>query len=402
MMTRAPNFAPPDVAPQKHAGYTTQVREYELITPLFGGGAVAQEADAVSVVRVPSIRGQLRFWWRATRGANAKGSLTDMRTREEYLWGMAGSDKPTASKVSLSLEVIDPGTPRSWRDISGVDYAIFPLRGSDKRLVTGVKFALTITYPSGKAEADDVAAALWAWETFGGLGARTRRGFGAVRCVRVDGKDVELPGDKAALEAAIRSGLAQHVAPGEWPKDIPHLTQQTAFKVTPPQQNANSAWSYLVSKLKSFRQFRTGNQGRSYWPEPDAIRKITGKSAPAHSDPIVANVTKFPRAQFGLPIIFHFRLDGHRRGDPDDTSLEGAKTDRHASPLILRPLVTANGRAFGLAVVLSGPRVPHGLVLKRGRNPLRTVEAEVSPQESAKIRPLNGKTDVLQAFLDTL
>lgn len=400
MMTRAPNFAPPDVAPVKRNDYKTQVREYELITPLFGGGAVAQEADAVSVVRVPSIRGQLRFWWRATRGANAKGSLTDMRKREEALWGMAGSDSPTASKVSLSLEVIDPGTPRSWRDISGVDYAIFPLRGSDKRLITGVKFSLSITYPTDKA--DDVKAALWAWEMFGGLGARTRRGFGAVRCVRVDGEDVALPGDKAALDASIRSELEKHVALGEWPKDMPHLTPQTAFKVTPPQQNANAAWSYLVSKLKSFRQFRTGNQGRSYWPEPDAIRKITGKSAPTHSDPIVPNVTKFPRAQFGLPIIFHFRLDGHRRGDPDDTSLEGSETDRHASPLLLRPMVVENGKTYGLAVVLDGPRVPHGLVLKRGRNQLRTVDATVTPQEAARIRPLNSKTDVLQAFLDTL
>ena len=104
-----------------------------------------------------------------------------------------------------------------------------------------------------------------------------------------------------------------------------------------------------------------------------------------------------------MPIIFHFRTDAHRRGDPDDTSLEGTNTDRHASPLILRPMTTAGGRAYGLAVVLNGPRVPSsGLVLKRGRHPLRTVQADVTPAEAAKIRPLNGKTDVLQAFLDTL
>ena len=229
------------------------MREYELITPLYGGGAVAQEADPVSVVRVPSIRGQLRFWWRACRGASPTGSLTEMREAEEALWGMAGSEKPTPSAVNLRLEVIDPGTQRSWRDISGVDYAIFPLRGSDKRLVTGVKFALSVTYPTAKAA--DVAAALWAWETFGGLGARTRRGFGAVRCVRVDGQDVALPADKAALETYIWQGLEKHVAPGEWPKDLPHLTAKMLpkpFKVTQPQQNVNQAWSYLVGQAQEF------------------------------------------------------------------------------------------------------------------------------------------------------
>lgn len=414
-MSRIPDFPPPAVEPVTRADYVTQVREYELLTPFFGGGAATQEADPVTVVRVPSIRGQLRFWWRACRGASQSGSLDDMRGREEKLWGMAGSDAPTGmagsraptpSAVSLRLEVIDRGAAKSWREVSGVDYAIFPLRGSDRRLVVGVKFAFAITYP--QAFAADVEAALWAWETFGGLGARTRRGFGAVRCLRVDQKEVAAPADRAAAEAAIRAGLQRHVLSGQWPQDLPHLTTATSIKVSAVQQNASQAWSELIGRLKSFRQFRSGSQGRSFWPEPDAIRGITRQSAPAHSEPIVRGVAKFPRAQFGLPIIFHFRTDAHRRGDPGDTSLEGKSRDgeaidRLASPLLLRPLPLAGGRACGLAVILDGPRTPAGgLVLKRGRTDLRAVDARVTPQEATAIKPLRGKTDVLQAFLDTL
>lgn len=35
-----------------------------LETPMYGGGAVAGEADPERPVRVPSVRGNLRFWWR--------------------------------------------------------------------------------------------------------------------------------------------------------------------------------------------------------------------------------------------------------------------------------------------------------------------------------------------------
>ena len=34
-------------------------------TPVFGGGAVAKQLDSIDIFRVPSIRGNLRMWWRA-------------------------------------------------------------------------------------------------------------------------------------------------------------------------------------------------------------------------------------------------------------------------------------------------------------------------------------------------
>ena len=51
------------------------------------------------------------------------------------------------------LQMREPPIPDVWKD---------------------VHFTLTIVYP--KAKSKEVEAALWAWETFGGIGARTRRG----------------------------------------------------------------------------------------------------------------------------------------------------------------------------------------------------------------------------------
>ena len=74
----------------------------------------------------------------------------------------------------------------------------------------------------------------------------------------------------------------------------------------------------------------------------------------------------FPRAEFGLPIVFHFE-----RGDPDDTVLypdndsAGKKRERMASPLILKPLALQSGKAIPLVLQLrthslTGVHLRHG------------------------------------------
>jgi CRISPR-associated protein Cmr1 len=62
----------------------------------------------------------------------------------------------------------------------------------------------------------------------------------------------------------------------------------------------------------------------------------------------------FPRASFGLPIVFHFQ----GQGEPSDTvlypsnSTNGDVRERMASPLILKPLALANGQAVPLVLQL--------------------------------------------------
>ena len=62
-------------------------------------------------------------------------------------------------------------------------------------------------------------------------------------------------------------------------------------------------------------------------------------------------VQKFPRGKFGLPIIFEFKKDDVRNGDPKKSTLQGSEHDRLASPLILRPIDCSDG-AVGLALLL--------------------------------------------------
>jgi len=428
-MRTPPNVPPPPVTKRPDGRFIAQTRRYRLITPLFGGGVIPAEADPVTVIRGPEIRGHLRFWWRACHGGRYNGDRDAMKEAEDRLWGASSTEaKPKPSQVQILVAVDSEGQlDRPFEVVAGSPgpggkprlrvraragsivppYAAFPLQPPQneatigmqtKAVRVGVGFTLTISFP--RDHQADVEAALWAWEIFGGLGARTRRGFGALCCTHLDDDAVPLP-QASNAKAFIEQGLRKHVVGGRWPDGVPHLSQNTLFKVR-LGTDALAAWRDLIARLKSFRQARNpGTQpnrpGRSRWPEPDAIRRLTGRRAKLHAGALSA-LDKFPRAAFGLPIVFHFK----DYGDPPDTMLEGIEGERLASPLILRPIACVANQAVGLALLLEAPHTPPGgLILKDAPND-PSVSASLTPAEAQTIRPLGGQADVLRAFLNTL
>src|SRR5947207_88532 len=115
-MRKQPGLPPKDINPKQNDKVITQVREYELITPLFGGGVTPAETDPVTIIRATEIRGQLRFWWRACYGGNPEfdGDLTKMKKAEDEIWGKAYEKKDTPptqdETVQIKVEVVNPGT----------------------------------------------------------------------------------------------------------------------------------------------------------------------------------------------------------------------------------------------------------------------------------------------------
>lgn len=197
------------------------------------------------------------------------------------------------------------------------------------------------------------------------------------------------------------------------------------------------AWQVLIDSLKNFRQSRNlkeiyGNWrpfSRSHWPEPEAIRELTNQAMPRHDTPIDGGqpIEKFPRAAFGLPIVFEFKDDDDNwqdnpNADPRKTELKGADHERRASKLILRPLKCTDGYV-GLATILQGQTIPPGgLELKNSPNDPSAGAENLSQPEAGRIRAriqteniraqqlnartnypdYNANTDILQAFLDQL
>jgi CRISPR-associated protein Cmr1 len=153
-----------------------------VITPLFGGGVAINEAaphqkepDSITLLRGSAIRGQLRFFWRATCGARM-ANRDQMRKEEARIFGAASEPGALALRiedVQLNSQPVSP--PKA------VEYATFPLRpDQDHRGMqvgsltkVGGTARLVLSFPKDMTE--HVGLALDAWLLFGGVGGRTRR-----------------------------------------------------------------------------------------------------------------------------------------------------------------------------------------------------------------------------------
>lgn len=380
--------------PSLEPGQVVLERDYRLLTPLFGGGVNPKDADPVSTVRATSVKGQLRFWWRAARAGGL--SLQAMREKEAELFGSAAGEGGQASLLQVEVERLDSGQekhpfylepgksfPKNRPEIAP-GYVAFPLQSNNQDpnnypVRVGVRFRLRLRYPQHMQQ--EVEAALWAWERFGGLGGRTRRGFGAVWP----------EGVSPPTEQTLKNEWGRYVRPGRAPEGVPSLSG-AKWRVV------ERSWREVVEYYQKFRQARNPGQqpkrpGRSHWPEPDAIRAILGRAAPQHRQPLLQPpVLKFPRAQFGLPIIVHFK----DKGDPSTRIIPAAEgVERLASPLLFRPL----GERRSVVLILAAPRTPPGGVRLEGG---KGVDTQLTQAEAQRIRPLRGEADPLLAFLNQL
>ncbi len=316
--------------------------------------------DRVTPVRSTEVRGLLRQWWRFSRGSMLP-NLEDLRKEEARIWG--STDHVSPIKIEILGSKLGIETPSVKREgtksvYEEPRYALFPAQSRDavsrdyRPIYKGGSFDLRFCCPPDFM--NDLDAALRYWTNFGGIGARARRGLGALFCKDTSGRYYD-PAD-----------FAHNFPVREWPQ------LKGAYLVVGNHARPMShtdAWKTAVNLLYEFRQQRNGHMGRSRWPEPDAIRRLTGDSAPAHATPVTRN-DEFPRGKFGAPIIFHFRQDGHRAGDPDDTTLlpvsRGKVFDRMASPLIVKPLAISPTHSLPMCLLLNSPQ-PDSFVLQTKR-----------------------------------
>ena len=86
----------------------------EVITPMFIGGADKKVAE----FRIPSLKGVLRFWWRALYGKKFD-SLVKMKEHEDLIFGS------TDIKSSFSVEVVDSKINKEINLPKGEEYPVY-------------------------------------------------------------------------------------------------------------------------------------------------------------------------------------------------------------------------------------------------------------------------------------
>ena len=167
--------------------YQNRIRrefEVEVVTPMFLGGANVYEAE----LRTPSLKGMLRFWWRTTCGIN---DLEDLKKKESQIFG----DTTQKAPFSVHVESINNAQPvlknlpkgqtfpvKTYR-VGIIDYLGFGLRDKKNYLrqhyPAGTKFKVVFIFSGEKLETE-IVDAFRSLVFFGGLGARSRNGFGSL------------------------------------------------------------------------------------------------------------------------------------------------------------------------------------------------------------------------------
>lgn len=157
--------------------------EVEILTPCFCAGANQAEAE----IRVPSIRGQLRWWFRALGGSYDQ--------EKEVLGGVHGDGGAKASAVVVRISnyrrgpewqpfPVSPNAPESYvwyyASISSEKTRWTKKGNVPPRSV----FTLHIICRRklDEALARSLNEAVESFLRFGGLGLRTTRGLGALHC----------------------------------------------------------------------------------------------------------------------------------------------------------------------------------------------------------------------------
>ncbi len=335
---------------------------------LFGGGIVPRTADPGELVRPAGLVGAWRFFWRLLAGSR---NPAELRAAESERFGSIARPAPFRLTVRVVASGVSVPAPRPGEPCGSVTFAAREER--DRGVVlqpaawlragVAAEAVLRGTLPA------DLLAAVRTWTLLGGIGARTRRGLGAVQVSPACGSVAALDRELQRLLA----GAPRTQKPGGVLRSIAQLWRSESV-----YPSAEAALADLDRWYKRYRQDRNGPRGRSFWDEPELIRGLTGKRLSRHTretTPPGRHAPGFARAALGLPIAFAFREGAgdrfdRRDRDPWTTVLRGLEADRLASPLLFRPVAVAPGSYVALVALLSAPYEPAGglgLDLEPGR-----------------------------------
>lgn len=135
----------------------------EIVTPLLLSGAYANEPD----LRAPSIKGTMRYWWRAV---NVNLDLKKLSNEEERHFGTS-KGKVGRSKFNLRINT-------HKLDTNGFNLIYYKNYPPVQGFSPGQNISIVLTSPS---DANYYADVLKLSLLLGDLGRRSRRGFGSLK-----------------------------------------------------------------------------------------------------------------------------------------------------------------------------------------------------------------------------
>lgn len=340
--------------------------EFTIVTPMFIGDANQKAND----VRPPSLKGALRFWWRALNwgrtltaenGDTAK-ALIALHNKEARLFGLAAGDKTGGQGIFLlTLKQEVKAKEQGFENMSGAQLYLLgqglgSFKGSNhttrSALISGT-FTASLLFRPGTNEEDrlSVAEALFAFGLLGGLGSRARHGMGSVSLTGWQGDGFSVPQNAADYGKAIK-GLLSHL-----PDALPPFTafsRTSRIDISAENHDPLKLLTTVGSEMQMYRSF--GQNGkvagkpaeRNFTPDHDLVQQATDRRS----------IDRAPvRAVFGLPHNYFF---SSTKGKADINYAPGGTDARRASPLLLHIHRFPDGNCLAVHTLLPATFLPEG------------------------------------------
>ncbi len=283
----------------------TSTIHFHLITPCFSSGANQEKAE----IRGPSIRGQLRWWFRAL-GGTAEEEQSIFGT----IHGGRDGKEPRSSSVRVRVSHVQgPRKDNQNLDDMGIKlrefqgYFLWPLRKNRRgryypRGKTFPSFTLNLNHRPLVGGKELPRQTLLAFALLGTLGSRSRRGYGSLwpQSITFNGEDVPIPQTLEELQ-----GLLEEILP----KDF---TVLALVREPGKTWDEDEALNICAESLRAFRCHKA-----SQWGKDD------------HDVPYSQDSTQVYRPALGLPLTQRYR-----NGKTFKTSKPGV--NRWASPLLFK------------------------------------------------------------------
>lgn len=367
---------------------TRLVATYRLTTPMFCAGANQEAAE----LRPASFKGVLRFWYRALALGQYNGKWEDVRDAESRLFG---STRTGQAQVLLSLKVLEPikEIPKhvkvegGWAYLAGqglVKY-IKDAQGmltQRPAIAPGLRFEVTCLFRKpNENDLEAVRKSLLAVGLLGGLGARSRRGFGSLTLEKLEqtkDKVVEASWKLDKVEETLRSFLPNQPFSTK-PLEYTAFSTDTRFQLLPG--NDGETAEQLLNRLgRAFLHYRSyGQNGKAagttalQWFRRDHDEMLKVAKRMVHDG---RHLIAPARAAFGLPHNYHFSSMG-KSGNVD---VQGAAEQRRASPLFFHLHQPAEGPPTAILAFLPAQFSPsNALALKPNQDKKLVVKLPSSP-----------------------
>lgn len=350
---------------------------YKIVTPMFIAGADSAKPTTKAELRAPSFKGALRFWFRAI-ALSVSRDVKEVKKMEKELFGSTDK-KYGQAKFLLDIHPADENnkvkTGERW-DGHGSAYLGYRLikygnhMTNDRSYIKqGCSFAVTLLLkPDEKSENNCkyLKWALIALGLFGGLGSRSRKGFGSINLEKLQYNDQTLwvaPKNAVELKEKIDT-LFDEI--GDMFEGIPGYSafskKSTISIYTPPDGNSNalSLLDDVGKEMLRYRSYGRKNRenGRHELPWREKAEQIF---ADDHDLILDVSKKKIPqghprRVVFGLPHNYYF-------SDGTKINVNSAENNRRASPLFIH-IQELSGRSACVFTILPADFLPEQDMIK--------------------------------------